>query len=155
MAWPIISGIINSAFGIIKEPIVEWQRRKTIKAEAVTVIEKLHAEAELSRAKVTLEMAKKGQKIEADWDSRAQEQMKYSWKDEILMLILYFPVVTLFLSAFTPEEYGFQDRIIESVKALEEFPMWYVVILLGIVATVFALRWLIAPLVQSKLFKKK
>jgi hypothetical protein len=63
------------------------------------------------------------------------------------MLLLFFPVLIIFISPFIPGEY--QEKIIDAVAALEKFPTWYVVMLLGIVASVFGLRWLIAPLVQK------
>ncbi|MBT3178939.1 MAG: hypothetical protein HOG03_11645 [Desulfobacula sp.] len=150
MMFPWITAIqetIGGAFGIIKEPIVEWQKRKTIKAQAATEVEKLYAMAAVKKAEVVVEMAKQGQAIEADWDAKAQEQAKFSWKDEALMLLLFFPVLIIFISPFIPGEY--QEKIIDAVAALEKFPTWYVVMLLGIVASVFGLRWLIAPLVQK------
>ena len=148
-----IIGAIKAVGGIVLEPIKGWQARKTIKVTAQTEVEKLNAQASVENAKAKVEMAKNGQIIEADWDTRAQEQMKFSKKDEILMFIIFFPVVLLFLSAFFPNP-AFQERVIRSVNALEEFPLWYVVLLLGIVAAVFGLRWLIAPLV-TRMFSKK
>jgi len=153
--WPWATAIketIGGAFGIIKEPLVEWQKRKTIKAQAATEVEKLYATATVKKAEALVEMAKQGQAIEADWDARAQEQAKFSWKDEALMLLLFFPVLIIFISPFIPGKY--QDRIIDAVAALEKFPMWYVVMLLGIVSSVFGLRWLIAPIVQKMNAKK-
>ncbi len=142
---------VQGVFSLAKAPIEGWQKRKTIKAQAETDIAKLHAEAEVTQAQAMVEMAKKGQLIEADWDTRAQEQAKFSWKDEALLLLLFFPVGVLFISAFLPEKYQYQ--IIEAVKALEQFPTWYVVMRLGIVASVFGLRWLIGPLVQKMIRK--
>ncbi|MCP3942941.1 MAG: hypothetical protein GY710_15845 [Desulfobacteraceae bacterium] len=155
MAWPwvtTISKAIDEVFGLVKEPIVEWQKRKTIKVQADTEVAKLYAVATVEKAKAIVAMAKNGQVIDADWDTRAQEQAKFSWKDEALLLLLFSPVGVLFLSAFFPVKY--QAQIIAAVKALEEFPTWYVVMLLGIVASVFGLRWLIGPLVQKILGKK-
>jgi len=91
-----IQETIGGAFGIIKEPIVEWQKRKTIKVQAATEVEKLYAMAAVKKAEVVVEMAKQGQAIEADWDAKAQEQAKFSWKDEALMLLLFFPVFNNF-----------------------------------------------------------
>jgi uncharacterized membrane protein len=143
--------LVGGAFGIIKEPVVEWQKRKTVKLKARMEVEKLLAEAEIEKARAKVEMAKNNQLIEADWDARAQEQAKFSFKDEILMLVLFSPVGILFVSAFMPE--GFQIRIIEGVNALDQFPTWYVVLLIGITASVFGLRWLVTPVVK-KLNKK-
>jgi hypothetical protein len=153
MAFDII-GAIKTVGGIITEPIKGWQERKTLKAQTKSAVEKLNAEAQVEGAKAKLELIKQGKQIEADWDSRAQEQMKFSKKDEVLMTILFFPVILLFLSALCPDDWRLQDRVINSVNALEEFPLWYVVLLCGIVAAVFGLRWLIAPLVTKMMSKK-
>jgi cation transport ATPase len=157
MAWYSVFTAVPKLFSgitdIVKEPIKGWQERKTLKAKTDSEVARIEANARVADAQTRLEMAKRGQQITADWDARAQEQAKYSWKDEALMLILFFPVMMLFLSAFLPE--GFQDRIIASVTALEKFPQWYVVMLLGIVASVFGLRWLIMPLVQKFSTKKR
>ncbi|MCP3944515.1 MAG: hypothetical protein GY710_23975 [Desulfobacteraceae bacterium] len=148
MAWySTLTNIFSGAVDIIKEPVKGWQERKTIKAKSQVDIAKLNAQAGVEKAKAIVEMAKTGQKIEADWDAKAQEQAKFSWKDEALMLLLFSPVFFLFLSAFLPAEY--QAKIIGAVNALNEFPTWYVVMLLGIVASVFGLRWLIGPLVRK------
>ncbi|MDD9304372.1 MAG: hypothetical protein HUK40_19320 [Desulfobacter sp.] len=154
MAWySALTGLFSGAVDLVKEPIKGWQERKTIKAKAAIDIAKLNAKAGVTKAEAMVEMAKNGQAIEADWDARAQEQAKFSWKDEVLMLLLFFPVGVLFASAFLPAK--FQDQIIEAVTALEKFPTWYVVMLLGIVASVFGLRWLIGPLVQKMTNKQK
>ncbi|MCP3944522.1 MAG: hypothetical protein GY710_24010 [Desulfobacteraceae bacterium] len=150
MAWPWVKAIsktIDGVFSLVKEPIKGWQERKTIKVQADTEVAKLHAKASVAKANAIVTMAQNGQVIEADWDSKAQEQAKFSWKDEALMLLLFSPVFFLFLSAFLPAEY--QTKIIGAVNALNEFPTWYVVMLLGIVASVFGLRWLIGPLVRK------
>lgn len=149
MAW--WSAILGPIGELIGTPIKQWGERKKIKVEAKMEVEKLRAAASVESAKAVVELARSGQKIEADWDGRAQEQMKFSWKDEALMIILFFPVVLLFLSVFFEE--AFQQKVIKSVNALEQFPEWYIILLCGIVAAIFGLRWLIAPIITR--MKKK
>lgn len=139
----IFSGITD----IIKEPIVEWQKRKTIQVESKMEVEKLLAQAEIAKAQYKLDLIKEGMIIEADWDSKAQEQMRYTWKDEALLVIIYFPVVILFASIFISGD--LQQRVIISVQALNDFPTWYKMVLMGIIASVYGLRWLVSPLVNK------
>ena len=153
MIWDKVMGIFKGVTEIIKEPIKGWQERKTIKTKSDVAIAQTKADALLEQARAAVEMAKAGQVIEADWDTNAQKQMQFSWKDEFLMVLLFSPVVMLFGSAFL-ENIEFQNKIIGAVKALEQFPMWYVTMLLGIVAAVYGLRWLIAP-IASKMMKGK
>jgi hypothetical protein len=142
-----IKELLNSAFGIIKEPVVEWQKRKTVQVKAKMEVEMLHAEATVERAKATVELAKAGMQIQSDWDTNAQKAALTSLKDEILMLLLFSPVLMLFLSAFMPPD--FQAKIISGVVALEQFPTWYVILLIGIVASTFGLRWMVKPMLEK------
>jgi len=142
-----IKGAAEAIGSIISEPIKGWQERKTIKTQAKTEVEKLNAEAAIRKAELNIELAKTGQKIEENWDITAQKQMHLTWKDEYLVLLLFLPVLLLFLSAFL-HDVEFQTRVINSVKALEEFPLWYVMLLCGIVAAVFGLRWMVAPMIN-------
>lgn len=133
--------------GVIKEPLNEWQKRKTVKAQAKADLERIGAETDKAVALGKLEAAKQGQVIESDWDMRAQEQAKNSWKDEFLMILLFFPVGALFVcSMFFPERV---ENVIRAVTALNKFPVWYQIILWGVIAFVFGLRWLIQPLVNK------
>lgn len=152
-----IGGAFSVFTDVIKAPIAEWQRRKTIKAESDIEVAKIEAQAKVASANAKLEMAKNGQQITSDWDARAQASMKTSWKDEFLLVLLFLPVTGLFLAAFFPIEYGaiVQARMVAAVEALEKFPLWYTVMLLGIVAAVYGLRWLVGPLVNRMQDKKK
>jgi len=148
-----IVDIISGLTDIVKEPIVEWQKRKTIQVESKMEVEKILAQAEIAKAQYKLDLIKEGMVIEADWDSKAQEQMRYTWKDEALLLIIYFPVVILFASIFISGD--LQQRVIISVQALNDFPTWYKMVLMGIIASVYGLRWLVSPLVNKLGEKKK
>jgi len=85
---------------------------------------------------VAYELAKQGQKIEADWDTNAQMQMKYTWKDEYLMLLLSVPMVMAFVPSLAP-------YVEEGFKVLQKTPDWYMLSFIGIVAATFGLRWLL------------
>lgn len=157
MAWfsalnPITA--IKAIADVIKEPIKGWQDRKTAKVAAKIVIQKIQADTKKATAESKLELAKQGVQIQGDWDARAQEQMKTSWKDEALMLVLFFPVVVMFIAAVFAGD-AMIERMIRVVKSLEEFPSWYVIMLLGIVAAVYGLRWLIQPVVTKMQGRKE
>ena len=96
----------------------------------------------MQRANAQVELAKNGQQIEADYDARAQEDMKHTWKDEYLVVLLFLPVLMLFISPLIMDWLpDFQYQVIASVKALDEFPGWYTWLLTGIVVATFGLRW--------------
>lgn len=145
MSWwnALIAPITN----LVSKPLEQWGDRKKVKLEAKFKIEQLKFAAVVRRAEADIEMAKAGQKIEGDWDARAQEQMKFSWKDEVLLLIIVSP----FVGSFIPGIQGYVDK---GWGYVAKAPEWYMVAFLGVYAAVFGLRWLVAPLV-NKLTKGK
>ena len=94
-----------------------------------------------------IELAKQGQKIEADWDINAQNQMQSSWKDEYLLFLLTLPIIGSFIPTV-------QDYVIIGWGHVSKAPEWYVISFLGIVAATFGLRWLIRPLIEN-IFRRK
>jgi hypothetical protein len=134
MGW--IGSVISGIFGVITEPIKEWQKRKTLEVQQEDKqLERQH-ELNLKKIDVAYELAKQGQKIEADWDTNAQTQMKYTWKDEYLMLLLSIPMIMAFIPSLAP-------YVEEGFRVLEKTPDWYMFSFIGIVSATFGLRWLL------------
>ena len=138
----IFTQLLAPVTDLIKEPLKGWQERKTIATKSKTRVAELNAEAAVANGQAKLELAKNGQAIQADWDSTAQEQMKFSWKDEVLMLVIMTP----FVGSFIP---GVQDYVKDGWVYVATAPSWWTFSFLGIIAAVFGLRWLIAPLVKK------
>ncbi|PLY06773.1 MAG: hypothetical protein C0625_07985 [Arcobacter sp.] len=88
---------------IAKEPIVEWQKRKTLAVQNEENVLQRDHEVRLKKMDVALELAKSGQQIEADWDTAAQNNMQHSWKDEWFTLLFSIPLVAAFFPWFQPE----------------------------------------------------
>ena len=72
-------------------------------------------------------------KAERDWDQEALRQAQYSWKDELITIIMFAPLVVAWFN---------KDAAMAWVKFVTELPVWYQIILSGIVAASFGLRWL-------------
>lgn len=120
---------------IVKEPINEWQKRKTLVVEnEAKELEREH-EVRLKKIDVAQELAKQGQKIEADWDTSAQNNMKHSWKDEWFTLLFSIPLVAAFIPILQP-------YILKGFETLEQTPRWYMWLVVGIVTATFGLRWM-------------
>lgn len=140
--WNSIMGFLGGVKDIALEPIKGWQTRKTMKAQAQIDIDKSDAQVRLKRADAAIELAKNGQQAETNWDLQVLKNMQGSWKDEYLVVVLFWPVIELFISPFlTPWFPTFQADVIASVKALDQFPAWYTWLLTGIVIATFGLRW--------------
>lgn len=80
--------------------------------------------------------------IEATYDNIALENMKFSWKDEILLGIIWTPIVLAWFD---------EDRARAWVAFIGELPLYYQVLLFGTVASVFGLRWLISRQINKVL----
>lgn len=135
MSW--FSTILEPIVNLVKEPIVEWQKRKTIEVENESKERDRQHELNLKKVDIAFELAKQGQQIEADWDTNAQQDMKTSWKDEFYVVLFSIPLVM----AFIPD---MQDIVLKGFETLNKTPDWYMLLVTGIVASVFGLRWLIS-----------
>lgn len=135
MSW--FSTILEPIVNLVKEPIVEWQKRKTIEVENESKERDRQHELNLKKVDIAFELAKQGQQIEADWDTNAQQDMKTSWKDEFYVVLFSIPLIM----AFIPD---MQDIVLKGFETLNKTPDWYMLLVTGIVASVFGLRWLIS-----------
>lgn len=135
MSW--FSTILEPIVNLVKELIVEWQKRKTIEVENESKERDRQHELNLKKVDIAFELAKQGQQIEADWDTNAQQDMKTSWKDEFYVILFSIPLIM----AFIPD---MQDIVLKGFETLNKMPDWYMLLVTGIVASVFGLRWLIS-----------
>lgn len=126
---------LNWVLDVVKEPIAEWQKRKTLKVENESKQLDREHEVRLKKIDVALELAKKGQEIESNWDNVAQNNMQHSLKDEWFVLLFSIPLI----AAFIPD---LQEDILKGFEILEQTPDWYKWLVAGIVVATFGLRWM-------------
>ena len=69
---------------------------------------------------------------EADWDTVAQQQAQYSWKDELITIIWFSPLIVAW---FEPERANLW------VDWVANLPYFYQFGIFGIMAASFGLRW--------------
>jgi hypothetical protein len=127
---------------IVAEPIRGYNERKAIEKQAEADVVVLNAQAKVAEAQTRLRLAEDGQKVEADYDAKAQAQMEHTWKDEYLLFILTLPII----GSFIP---GVQESVVVGWEYVAKAPEWYIVSFLGLVAATFGLRWLIRPLIEK------
>ena len=135
MNW--LASIFEPIINIVKEPINEWQKRKTLEVEIQDKDKERIHELNIKKIDVANELAKQGIQIEADWDTNAQQDMKTSWKDEYLTILFSVQLILAFIPAT-------QESILKGFETLNKTPDWYMMLVMGIVAAVFGLRWLIS-----------
>lgn len=85
-----------------------------------------------AKAEATAEYHRRQQQNESDWDARALEASKHSWKDEYLLLVWTFPLIYAW---YDP------DKAMEWISFVDRLPLWYQCGLFGMMAATFGLRW--------------
>lgn len=128
---------VSEVVNVVKEPINEWQKRKTLKVEnEAKELDREH-EIKMKKMDIAFKLAEQGKEVEANWDMEAQKQMRYSWKDEWFVLLFSIPLIAAFIPNIAP-------YILQGFNVLEKTPHWYMLLVMGIVASTFGLRWLIS-----------
>lgn len=130
MALPILG-----VFTAIGKMWSSRQERKTRISEAKTRAEEAKYEAQGKRAMKEAES-------ERSWDMAALEGSKQSWKDEFIMLIWFTPFIMLFIPTLQP-------YALAGFTALAAVPYGYWLVLFGIVAQAFGLRWLFQKRIEK------
>lgn len=72
-------------------------------------------------------------KGEQDWDVMAMKNSQFSWKDEFITIIIFAPLIVAWFD---------QDKALAWVDFVTQLPYWYQVMMFGIIAASFGLRWL-------------
>lgn len=69
---------------------------------------------------------------EQDWDLEAMKQARYSYKDELITVVWFAPLI---MAWFDP------DKALEWVDFVSKLPGWYQIGMFGIISASFGLRW--------------
>lgn len=128
---------IDSITSIVKDPIVEWQKRKTLQVEQIDKEKERDHELKLEQLKINAKLAEQGIQAETNWDDKAQENMQHSWKDEYLLILFSIPLIGCFIPSY-------QEDVLRGFEILQKTPQWYIWSVLGMVAGAWGLRWLIS-----------
>lgn len=132
-----LSALISPVTGVITS--YNEGRVKIKEAKIMATIAKYQAEAR---------RWDKSADIESNWDLAAQKQAQYSWKDEFIMVVWFAPFIMLFIPELQPYAMiGFTH--------LAEVPYGYWLVIFGIVAQAFGLRWLFANKVEKAIKSMK
>jgi hypothetical protein len=125
---PILGSIVKGVTGYVK-------RRQELKAARHEA--KLHA-IELKAAADAKRM-----EINANADLESIKNQRESLKDEFLLYILFIP----FIGSFIP---GLQPYIKQGFANLAQLPIWYQVAIIGIIVSVFGLRFMVGRFFGEK-----
>lgn len=124
MGIPIIGDIISGVVGGVKS----WN-------EGRVKIKEAKISAQVRKIEASAAREEREAKAERDWDMEALKASQSSWKDEFIMVLWFSPFVMLFIP-------GLQPYALAGFTALAQVPYGYWLVLFGIVAQAFGLRWL-------------
>jgi len=94
---------------------------------------KVKAEGNIKLAAAKIEARVKKEEAKANMDLAAMDGMRYSWKDEYLVIMLTIPVIMCFIP-------GLKQYALDGFAILETTPDWYRWGLTGMIAATFGLR---------------
>ncbi len=147
-------GILAAVGGVLKAvsaPVTEYVKGR---AARVKVKEEGKLKIELAKVEAMVLAAQREDDNNLTYDIKALDNMKNTWKDEYLTVVMTFPFILSFLAPFIDEFYDTDlvDAIGTSWEAVGLAPDWYQWSIIGVVAATFGLRWLFSksnPLKKS------
>lgn len=131
MGIPIIGNIIDG----ITKGVTSWNEgRVRIKEAKINArVRKIEASAARDEREAL---------AERDWDMEALKASQRSWKDEFIIVLWFSPFIMLFIPPLQP-------FAIAGFKALAVVPYGYWLVIFGIVAQAFGLRWLFQKKIEK------
>lgn len=132
---------------MIKEMYISKQERKKMELQRKIDFEARQHDLQMKRIDLEVEYALKGKVLPDNLDKLSMEQMERSYKDEVIMTILFSPVVMAFISYTQPTIKAGFEILSTSV------PEWYIWMLVGIVIVTYGLRNLVRLLLSKKIGK--
>ena len=89
-------------------------------------------ETKKAKQQAEIEFHKYQAKAESDWDLVAQQQARYSWKDEFITLVWFAPLIYAWFDS---------EKAMGWITFVEKLPYWYQFGMFGIISASFGLRW--------------
>jgi len=137
------SSIFNGLFGFIAKPIEQWGDRKALEIKQAGELATAEHNMKVKVVEAKTQMLINGQAIDADLDKASVEDMKTSWKDEFILVIFIVPM----MMAFHPYTANFA---LKGFEVIEQMPDWYMLLIVGMVITIYGMRGLVKSWLDIK-----
>lgn len=144
MNIPILSPIlkvIDSGITAVGDGFKTWNDGRVRVKEA-------KIERDVARYQAQAEHAGRELDAETNYDMVALKSMESGWKDEFLMVLFVAPLILLFIPAT-------HDTAKAGFETLQDVPYGYWLIIFGITASTFGLRWLFSKRVERAIGSMK
>jgi hypothetical protein len=119
---PLLGAIIGPVIKAVSTLGSNWLENRKIKQQGKQRILEAKIDAKIKRYE-----------SRANMDLTAMDNMKYSWKDEYLVILLSAPVILCFIP-------GLEQYALRGFEILDKTPDWYRWALTGMIAASFGLR---------------
>ena len=137
------------AIGGIVNYFSDSQEIKKAKEDGKIAVLKADANQKIAVSEAKIAMAKSEQTNNYDLDKIAMQNMKNSYKDEIVLFVFLAPMVASFFPDYAPQvKAGFD--------AISEMPDWYMYLIVGMVVVIYGMRGMLSKMVDGRyrLFSK-
>jgi hypothetical protein len=139
--------MFEKIINMFKEMYIAKQQKKSLEIQRKMDIANKQHELKLKRAELEAEYASKGKPLPDNLDRLSMEQMEGSYKDEIIMTIVFTPIVLVFIPFL-------QNNVKQGFDILStSVPEWYIWLVVGIVVVTYGLRGVLKLLLSRKMGK--
>lgn len=135
--------IFGSIVDGIKDHFKGKQEIKAVELAGKIAVMKAKQNAEIAVSEAKITMAKSGQANDFDLDRLAMQDMKNSYKDEIVLAIFLVPMIM----AFIP---GYANDALAGFKVIAQMPEWYRYIIIGMVVVIYGMRGMLTKFLDGK-----
>jgi hypothetical protein len=129
----IVGNIIDSVVGFFmkRQEHKNKKREHEMKLEELTLDSEFKIKQSLMLARI--EAAKEGSANLIELDRIAVNDMKYTFKDELLLILFSIP----FIMAFIP---SLRDDVAAGFAVIKTFPLWYELLYTAMIVTIYGMR---------------
>ena len=110
--------------------------------DAVTgFVETKKAKSELKLTEIKAQKSLKEQQIagKISWEASAVDQMKGSWKDEFVLIVLTLPILVIAYGVFSDDPTA-SAKIKEFFEQFQQLPSWFTNLWILVVASIYGIK---------------
>ena len=129
------------------EYLATREKRKLLELERRMVLDDRQHELDLKKMDLEEKLLNSDNFADDRLDRLSMEQMEKGWKDEFILLILFFPLIVSFIPVI-------QDATMKGFEIMKTVPDWYMYLIVAIVVVVYGLRNMLKFIISHKAANK-
>lgn len=127
---------VTALLGVAGQTVKSWVEGRQVERQAKLEIKKIEAQGRV-------EVAKSLAQTEAQYDNIAQTNMRFTWKDEYILVVYTIPFIVSFVTPYV-QLFVYEDLLTPLEVAwtlVAQAPEWYQWAMLGMITATYGLRW--------------